>query len=80
MSSVIDNTIEAYRVVATKVAIGQWMRSKIRPNRFTGIRDLLRIAGEYTGKSYPNSRKGQAQAYEDLKDMIAGRERKLKNA
>jgi len=80
MSSVIDNTIEAYRVLATAQAIRLWMRAKIKPSRDMGIRDLLRIAGEYTGISYPNSRRGQAQAVEDLDNMIAGRERRLKNA
>jgi hypothetical protein len=75
MSSVAYDTIESYRIIATKSAIRLWMNAKIRPSRHVGINDLLRIASEYTGEIYPINNGGYQKAIDDLEEMIEGRER-----
>jgi hypothetical protein len=46
---------------------------KVRLSRFATPGALVRIASEFTGRTYKNTRKGQTQALADMEALQAGR-------
>lgn len=50
-------------------AIGVYLRTGLRVNDFTPAM-LRNMAGKFTGKAYPQSRKGLEAAYRDLSELV----------
>lgn len=67
----VEVSIEAYRLVVLMAGIKLYLRSGIRPARNVTPRVMRSVAGEYTGKTYPASRKGLETALDDLTNLRA---------
>jgi hypothetical protein len=66
--------VNFYRAAATRGAL-RLCSAGMRPSRGLTVADLLRVAGEYTGKTY---KRGQVQqAIEDLTKWVDGYKREV---
>jgi hypothetical protein len=63
--------IDGFRLLVTIKAIEMYMKHNIKVSRNATPANLRAIATEYTGKSYPRSRKGLETALADLQKIRA---------
>ena len=54
------------RGIMLKHAISLWLKTGMLTTRGLGVKRMAQVAGEYTGRRYPASRRGLAMAHEDL--------------
>lgn len=62
--------VDMFRGKVLASAIGLWLKTGMLPTRGVGVRDMARMATEYTGKQYAGSKKGLAQAKADLDQVV----------
>lgn len=65
------NPIDAFRLKVITSAIGIYLKTGMQVNRAYTPANMKRAASEYTGITYPRSRKGLEQAHADLTRIIA---------
>jgi hypothetical protein len=59
---------ELFRVNMLKVSIRLWLKTGMKPTRGVGIKKMLGMATQYTGRSYKTSE--AAQAVDDLHNWV----------
>ena len=67
-SYVGSDATHLYRVNMIKVSIKLWMKTGMMPTRGIGIRKMLKMAEQYTGRKYKTSE--AAYAVEDLHNWV----------
>lgn len=60
---------ELFRVNMIKVSIKLWMKTGMMPTRGVGIKKMLKMAEQYTGRKYKTSE--AAYAVEDLHNWVS---------
>lgn len=58
--------IDMFRLRVIRSAIGLYLKTGMKPNRFYTPKNMRGWAGGFTGKVYPASRRGLEMAYADL--------------
>jgi hypothetical protein len=67
-SYVGKDATELFRVNMLKVSIRLWVKTGMKPTRGMGIRKMLDMATQYTGRKYKTSE--AAQAIDDLHNWV----------
>ena len=62
--------IDTFRAKVILQAIKFYLSTGMQVNRMYTPANMKRAASEYTGKTYPRSRKGLEQAYNDLLGIL----------
>ena len=52
----IDPTM--FRLIVLKNSLSLWIKTGIKPTRGVGRNDMIRMASEFTGETYPMSKHG----------------------
>lgn len=65
--------IDGMRAITLLYGIRLYIESGVQPSRRTTPAVMRRIATEFTGRSYPRSRKGLKRAEADLTQLCAGK-------
>ena len=60
---------ELFRVNMIKISIKLWMKTGMMPTRGVGIKKMLKMAEQYTGRKYKTSE--AAYAVEDLHNWVS---------
>lgn len=68
-SYVGSDATQLYRVNMIKVSIKLWMKTGMMPTRGIGIKKMLKMAEQYTGRKYKTSE--AAYAVEDLHNWVS---------
>lgn len=67
MTVVIENPNRSVvQLIVLTGAVKLYSKTGMLPNRHQTVGNLLKLAGEWTGKKYPRSRSGAALAYQHL--------------
>ena len=60
---------QMFRLIVLKNSLSLWIKTGMKPNRFTGRNDMLEMASEFTGETYPKSKRGAGMALYDLEKL-----------
>lgn len=47
-----------FRLIVLKNSLSLWIKTGIKPTRGVGRNDMIRMASEFTGETYPMSKQG----------------------
>ena len=62
--------VATFRAVSIKTALRLFARTGIKANRAYTLTNMLRVATDYTGATYPKSRAGALRAVGDLETWL----------
>jgi hypothetical protein len=69
--TVTGNAINLFRLMAVLQGARLYLKTGMQVNRMYTPANMKAVIGEYTGKTYPRSRKGLMQAVADAEAVIA---------
>lgn len=77
MSTLTGPAIDVFRAKVVNSAIKLYLNTGMQANRAYTPQAMRSVASEYTGKTYPRSRKGLETAHKDLTEWLTVLDKKL---
>jgi len=65
-----EQSMRVYRVLAIRSALSLWERTGLLPGRGITLSVMLGNASQFTGKTYPKSKRGAMAAQADLAALL----------
>jgi hypothetical protein len=72
-TTITGSAIGGFRAIVLLSSIRLYLATGMKPTRGVGVARMAELSGQYTGRTYPRSRKGLEAAVADLELLKAGK-------